>query len=146
MACYGTDFLFPFCLPDSIVPRKTPWKLSATRKANARSRLKKVDDVIEAVRASGVRCHALVRFLFIYFKVGLSLTYVRTVHWNYRKSMRCRPRTSTQSSVRMQKDTEKASTRYQNGQEYAIHLDFGTQGLISFFFDQLTLRTNPKGF
>ncbi|KAF6764860.1 mitochondrial 54S ribosomal protein YmL31 [Ephemerocybe angulata] len=33
---------------------KTPWKLSVTRKANARSRLKKVDAVIEAVRASGV--------------------------------------------------------------------------------------------
>ena len=40
--------------------RKTPWKLSPTRKANARSRLKKVDSVIEAVRASGVNCAALV--------------------------------------------------------------------------------------
>jgi len=42
---------------------KTPWKLSITRKANARSRLKKVDAVIEAVRASGVECGALVRAL-----------------------------------------------------------------------------------
>jgi hypothetical protein len=41
-------------------PRKTPWKLSPTRKANARSRLKKVDAVIEAVKASGVQCGALV--------------------------------------------------------------------------------------
>lgn len=40
--------------------RKTPWKLSITRKANARARLKKVDAVIEAVRESGVRCSALV--------------------------------------------------------------------------------------
>lgn len=40
--------------------RKTPWKLSPTRKANARARLKKVDSVIEAVRASGVECGALV--------------------------------------------------------------------------------------
>jgi len=42
---------------------KTPWKLSPTRKANARDRLKKVDAVIEAVRASGVECHALTRAL-----------------------------------------------------------------------------------
>ena len=41
-------------------PRKTPWKLSVTRKANARARLKKVDAVIEAVRASGVECASLV--------------------------------------------------------------------------------------
>ncbi|KAH6918924.1 mitochondrial 54S ribosomal protein YmL31 [Coprinopsis sp. MPI-PUGE-AT-0042] len=38
---------------------KTPWKLSVTRKANQRARLKKVDAVIEAVRASGVDCGAL---------------------------------------------------------------------------------------
>ncbi|KAJ8587998.1 mitochondrial 54S ribosomal protein YmL31 [Rhizopogon salebrosus TDB-379] len=42
---------------------KTPWKLSITRKANARARLKKVDAVIEAVRASGVRCNALEKAL-----------------------------------------------------------------------------------
>ncbi|KAF7322800.1 54S ribosomal protein L31, mitochondrial [Mycena chlorophos] len=42
---------------------KTPWKLSVTRKANVRSRLKKVDAVIEAVRASGVQCLALDRAL-----------------------------------------------------------------------------------
>lgn len=43
-----------FCL------RKVPWKLSPTRKANARARLKKVDAVIEAVRSSGIQCAALV--------------------------------------------------------------------------------------
>jgi len=42
---------------------KTPWKLSVTRKANARARLKKVDAVIEAVRASGVGCASLTRAL-----------------------------------------------------------------------------------
>ncbi|TEB36153.1 mitochondrial 54S ribosomal protein YmL31 [Coprinellus micaceus] len=42
---------------------KTPWKLSVTRKANARARLKKVDAVIEAVRASGVQCESLNRAL-----------------------------------------------------------------------------------
>ena len=40
--------------------RKVPWRLSVTRKANVRDRLKKVDAVIEAVRASGVQCSALV--------------------------------------------------------------------------------------
>ncbi|EIN03608.1 60s ribosomal protein l31 [Punctularia strigosozonata HHB-11173 SS5] len=42
---------------------KTPWRLSTTRKANARKRLKQVDAVIEAVRASGVQCSALNRAL-----------------------------------------------------------------------------------
>ncbi|KAI0928323.1 hypothetical protein AcW1_005602 [Taiwanofungus camphoratus] len=42
---------------------KTPWKLSPTRKANARARLKRVDTVIEAVRASGVQCAALTKAL-----------------------------------------------------------------------------------
>ncbi|OBZ75144.1 54S ribosomal protein L31, mitochondrial [Grifola frondosa] len=42
---------------------KTPWKLSRTRKANVRSRLKKVDAVIEAVRASGMQCKSLVQAL-----------------------------------------------------------------------------------
>lgn len=40
--------------------RKVPWRLSPTRKANVRDRLKKVDAVIDAVRASGVQCTALV--------------------------------------------------------------------------------------
>ncbi|KAI0078181.1 mitochondrial ribosomal protein L31 [Panus rudis PR-1116 ss-1] len=42
---------------------KTPWKLSPTRKANARARLKKVDAVIRAVRESGVQCTALTKAL-----------------------------------------------------------------------------------
>ena len=46
--------------------RKVPWKLSLTRKANARARLKKVDAVIEAVRVSGVKCSALVRRTFAF--------------------------------------------------------------------------------
>ncbi|KAH9977205.1 60s ribosomal protein l31 [Lactifluus volemus] len=41
----------------------TPWRLSVTRKANVRGRLKKVDAVIEAVRASGVQCEALTNAL-----------------------------------------------------------------------------------
>lgn len=44
-----------------VLCRKTPWKLSVTRKANVRKRLKAVDAVIEAVRVSGVECSSLVR-------------------------------------------------------------------------------------
>ncbi|KAJ1309867.1 hypothetical protein OPQ81_006631 [Rhizoctonia solani] len=42
---------------------KTPWRLSPTRKTNQRERLKRVDAVIEAVRASGVECAALTKAL-----------------------------------------------------------------------------------
>ncbi|KAI0003270.1 60s ribosomal protein l31 [Russula compacta] len=42
---------------------KVPWRLSATRKANVRDRLKKVDAVIDAVRDSGVQCVALTNAL-----------------------------------------------------------------------------------
>ncbi|KZT65440.1 mitochondrial ribosomal protein L31 [Daedalea quercina L-15889] len=42
---------------------KIPWKLSPTRKANVRKRLKRVDSVIETVRASGVECAALTKAL-----------------------------------------------------------------------------------
>ncbi|TDL27526.1 mitochondrial 54S ribosomal protein YmL31 [Rickenella mellea] len=42
---------------------KTPWRMSRTRKANQRARLKKVDAVIEAVRTSGVQCSALTEAL-----------------------------------------------------------------------------------
>ncbi|KDQ12308.1 hypothetical protein BOTBODRAFT_34595 [Botryobasidium botryosum FD-172 SS1] len=38
---------------------KTPWRLSPTRKANQRARLKRVDEVIETVRQSGVECRSL---------------------------------------------------------------------------------------
>ncbi|GBE82482.1 mitochondrial ribosomal protein L31 [Sparassis latifolia] len=42
---------------------KVPWRLSPTRKANVRTRLKRVDSVIEAVRVSGVQCAALTKAL-----------------------------------------------------------------------------------
>ncbi|KIJ44154.1 hypothetical protein M422DRAFT_779639 [Sphaerobolus stellatus SS14] len=42
---------------------KTPWKLSRTRKANQRKRLKLVDSVIEAVAESGIKCSSLVKAL-----------------------------------------------------------------------------------
>ncbi|KZV81278.1 hypothetical protein EXIGLDRAFT_731514 [Exidia glandulosa HHB12029] len=42
-----------------------PWRMSTTRKANQRDRLKRVDDVIETVRASGITCHALDKALLM---------------------------------------------------------------------------------
>jgi len=90
----------------------------------------------------GRRCHrgrqsqwcpvSCPRALF-FSKASFSLTYVRIVHWNYRKSMRCRPRTSIQYSVHTQGDTEKASTRCQNGQEYATRLAFEHKDSSIFF-------------
>ncbi|ORX51635.1 hypothetical protein DM01DRAFT_1408587 [Hesseltinella vesiculosa] len=38
---------------------KNPFRMSATRKANVRKRLRQVDDVIATIQASGVRCKAL---------------------------------------------------------------------------------------
>lgn len=41
--------------------RKTPFRLSPTRKANLRKRLRRVDDVIAAVAESGVETRSLSR-------------------------------------------------------------------------------------
>ncbi|OAV95582.1 hypothetical protein PTTG_12658 [Puccinia triticina 1-1 BBBD Race 1] len=40
---------------------KIPWRLSTTRKANLRKRLREVDSVIQAVKDSGVQCGALTK-------------------------------------------------------------------------------------
>lgn len=42
---------------------KSPYRLSSTRKANLRQRLKRVDSVIAAVAESGIECRALARAL-----------------------------------------------------------------------------------
>ena len=47
------------------ISRKSPWRLSPTRKANQRHRLKKVDSVIEAVQQSGVQLRALVGLIVL---------------------------------------------------------------------------------
>jgi len=57
LACPHNALFRPQLTP---IHRKVPWRLSSTRKANQRARLKNVDAVIEAVRASGVSCNALV--------------------------------------------------------------------------------------
>ncbi|CCA69849.1 probable MRPL31-mitochondrial ribosomal protein, large subunit [Serendipita indica DSM 11827] len=53
----------PSALRQSGLLWKIPWRLSRTRKANQRKRLKLVDSVIEAVRESGVECNALTKAL-----------------------------------------------------------------------------------
>ncbi|KAJ2383356.1 hypothetical protein H4S02_005339 [Coemansia sp. RSA 2611] len=39
---------------------RIPWRLSKTRKANVRKRLREVDDVIDVLSASGIECKQLV--------------------------------------------------------------------------------------
>ena len=97
-------------------PRKTPWKLSRTRKANQRARLKKVDAVIEAVRASGVQCHSLV-FLSYSSKYSDSCT-TRIKRLSCLRSMRCLHGTSTLYFRPMIETIVRAFIKYQNGQEY----------------------------
>jgi hypothetical protein len=59
--------------------RKTPWRLSPTRKRNQRERLKLVDEVIETVRQSGVTCGALVRIESSTLQeLGTDLRYIQT--------------------------------------------------------------------
>ncbi|KAJ2783329.1 hypothetical protein H4R18_001775 [Coemansia javaensis] len=38
---------------------RIPWRLSSTRKANVRKRLREVDSVVDTLVASGVRCRQL---------------------------------------------------------------------------------------
>lgn len=41
-------------------PRKSPWRMSPTRKMRVRKRLKAVDSVIETLAATGLMTHSLV--------------------------------------------------------------------------------------
>src|SRR5258705_7165287 len=105
--------------------RKIPWKLSPTRKANARARLKKVDAVIESVRLSGVRCAALVRRIFaITLDVFVQLLLHRTELWNCQRSTKCPQKTSILSSAHAPKDIEREYTRFQSGQGCALFVLF----------------------
>merc|ERR1712093_795364 len=44
---------------------KSPWRMSATRKANVRKRLKAVDSVIEVLRSTGIQTAALDKALLL---------------------------------------------------------------------------------
>ncbi|ODN73307.1 hypothetical protein L202_07854 [Cryptococcus amylolentus CBS 6039] len=55
--------LRPTSLVSSGLLWKNPWRLSATRKANQRKRLRRVDDVISMVSESGVVTKSLVKAL-----------------------------------------------------------------------------------
>ena len=93
--------------------RKTPWKLSVTRKANQRKRLKQVDAVIEAVRASGVKCSALVGGgLWRSTIIWLILLRIKLCYSP--KKAKCQPRTNTPFFHLGTKDTGKAFIKSQN--------------------------------
>ncbi|KAA1135184.1 hypothetical protein PGTUg99_050127 [Puccinia graminis f. sp. tritici] len=49
------------CIAEGGRLSKIPWRLSSTRKANLRKRLREVDSVIQAVQESGVQCEALTK-------------------------------------------------------------------------------------
>src|SRR6266498_2840921 len=101
--------------------RKIPWKLSPTRKANARARLKKVDSVIEALRASGVKCAALVsKVIYCPFRMTLRILLCRTERLSYQRSTKCLRGTSTQCSVHRPGVTEKVYIRFRNGRGYVF--------------------------
>lgn len=100
--------------------RKTPWKLSVTRKANARARLKKVDAVIDTVRASGVQCKALVSMVSPPL-APVNLTPHRTAPCCCPKNTKCPPKTNTLSLVQPPEDIERVYTKCPNGQGYASH-------------------------
>ena len=96
--------------------RKTPWKLSVTRKANARARLKKVDAVIDTVRASGVQCRALVsiappRLYTLLFRP-------RTAPCSCPRNTKWSQKINTPSSARRHAGIERVFTRCPNGQGY----------------------------
>jgi len=96
--------------------RKTPWKLSVTRKANARARLKKVDTVIEAVRASGVQCKALVSMTGPV--AHTLLIQPRTAPCSCPRNMKWSQKINTPSSAQRPAGIAKAFTRCPNGQGY----------------------------
>lgn len=97
--------------------RKSPWRMSKTRKMRARLRLKGVDSVIAAVESSGVSCHALVRpprfalsprvFTFAHYRRDSC----RPRPSHYQPRTRCTPRTSTPPSPGPTPATARASTR-----------------------------------
>jgi hypothetical protein len=98
--------------------RKVPWKLSVTRKANARARLKKVDAVIEAIRASGVQCAALVSALFHAQVQQLMRRRCRPKHLSFPRNPRWTRGTNTLYSARIIEAIERVYTRCQSGLEW----------------------------
>ncbi|KAI6039006.1 mitochondrial 54S ribosomal protein YmL31 [Pisolithus marmoratus] len=105
-----------------------PWKLSPTRKANARTRLKRVDAVIEAVRESGIQCNALVCSALSRF----SLTYTWFI---------CRQDRALQLPKEHEmhpRDKYTIFSAASRGYRKGIHKVPK--------WTRLTLRVNPKGF
>ena len=118
-------------------------KLSVTRKANVRSRLKKVDGVIEAVRASGVECTALVRLPTCYANL-LLMRATRSAPSSCRRRAKCPRWTSTPSSRARRGITANLSSSCPSG--LGCVLSIYSHTTAHSLAIQLTQRVNPKGF
>jgi hypothetical protein len=94
-----------------------------------------VDAVIEAVRASGMQCGALVCWPFS------SCTALMSVQ---ERALELPKEHEMLAKDKYREVIERASTRCPNGRGYAYA--FSNPGKPNSRVAQLTLRTNPKGF
>ncbi|KNZ75417.1 54S ribosomal protein L31, mitochondrial [Termitomyces sp. J132] len=124
---------------------KVPWKLSSTRKANARARLKKVDAVIEAVRTSGVKCSALVSLPNFCIYMRLILTQDQALELPKEHEMPARDKYTifSANAKGYRKGIHKVPKWTRVGSQF---LSCRTVPDDDPKYTQRTLRTNPKGF
>lgn len=88
------------------------YRMSANRKSRVRDRLKEVDSVIETIRASGVKCAALVRLSLLQLvKAQASAPTYRREPSNYRQKRKCDPKTNILLSRERLQGIERACTR-----------------------------------
>jgi hypothetical protein len=92
--------------------RKSPFRLSPTRKANLRKRLRRVDDVIAAVAESGVETRSLSRAIALPKEHEME---ARGQHINLEMNIP-NDQTSTRHLVRTEEDLGRVCTRFQSGQ------------------------------
>ena len=103
--------------------RKSPWRMSPTRKANQRKRMKAVDSVIDAIRQSGVQCKALVCVVCDSTPISASkfiacICSFRTAPYCCQQKQRCCRKTSTPHSARCLLDTESPCTECPSSPRY----------------------------
>lgn len=128
--------------------RKTPWKLSVTRKANARARLKKVDAVIEAVRASGVQCGSLVRVVLC-SSIRTSMLTFRV--WRLKERALELPKEHEMPAKDKYTIFSATAKGYRKGIHKVPKWTRVRRNMLETVWPrswrpQMTLRTNPKGF
>lgn len=134
--------------------------MSQNRKARVRSRLREVDSVIEAIKASGVQLKALVsisiwqRAQDSHLKGGdrqWELTrrfcFPRTRPSSYRQKRRWRQKTNTQSTANTAEAIANRYTRSASQEGCVDDLQLTSNDLSQIpVFTKITQRTNPKGF